>query len=1197
MTESVAEKAMYLRSIELVGFKSFVLPTKLEFGPGMAAIVGPNGCGKSNIVDAIRWVLGEQSAKTLRGAKMEDFIFNGTDDRKPLGLAEVSITFADCEKALGTEYNEMTVTRRVYRSGEGEYFINRTLCRLKDIQRLFMNTGIGTSSYSIMEQGRIDQILSSRPEDRREVFEEASGITKFKADKREAVRKLEQTEANLLRLADVITEVKRQIVSLQRQAGKARRFKVLREELRALDMFSARERIGAADKETDSLKARLTAFSDQLEAAHADLQQIEQRNAALRRQLSNTDGEIEALMGAHSEAQTRLNRAQDTIRMNTERIAESRLLSEQEREDIARTSGHIKDQQKSLEKLESDLAKALSEHGAAEKKLREKTDAMTNLEGRLDSLRKLSDKLQAESVELESSYANLQNELMSMDSERKSDVVRRERLGAERVNLEKETAKYEERIAATAAAIKLLDKEAAHYAEAVAELERLSSLKNGEEAALRSDCLRHETQVAVLKARLEMSGGEAKTKESASGADLLLDEANPLRIDRAAILGRLSDELKIEPGYELPLQSVLRSWFDAVLVTQTEAALKVLEKLESHGKAAALLMVADAHLTSGSQHALPIRHGERLVNRIKCSAKLRPMVERLLGNAIVVDSVAAIPSPLPYGSVYVTRQGAVARGEGSMEFSVSDIMREAPELRRKLADLAQRIEAQGKAIEVVLRHKVELAAALAENRNRLDKQKHDLAVKEGERDMVCQEAARIRERLSTVTWEIEAIDKESGSTGNRKEDIAGQMEEAARRRAAAREQMEIKVRQLRAGDEERTVVSSELMEARLRSSELSQRVEFMGRQVEPARERLAELEDSVSRRSRDSVSRAETIARLEKEIEAARGEISTLEATAGDSETRLNAVRTGRQTLQTDVERLAAELEQKHAMSDEIRDLKADLEVKHAEARMKRQNLVDRLGADYGVTLEDVLKHPEPEWENGQRPEPDWIDTRIAELRAKIEAMGPVNLVAIEEYQQLEERHTFLNQQREDLLNSKRKLLIMINQINKTTSQMFADTFAQINANFDTMFRKLFNGGSAKLVLVDEEDMLESGIEIIARPPGKRLQNVSLLSGGERTMTAVSLLFAIYMVKPSPFCILDELDAPLDDSNIGRFVKILQDFLHQSQFLVITHNQRTIAAGDVLYGVTMEEKGVSKVVSLKFPERKQEEDLQAAAVN
>ncbi len=1191
---------MYLKSLELVGFKSFAERTRLEFEPGMTAIVGPNGCGKSNISDAIRWVLGEQSAKALRGAKMEDCIFNGTETHKPLSMAEVSITLADCEKALGTEFNEVTITRRVFRTGEGEYFINKTPCRLKDIQRLFMDTGIGTNSYSLMEQGRIDQILSSRPEDRREVFEEASGITKFKTDKKEAIRKLEHTEANLIRLADIIREVRRQIISLQRQAGKARRYKELREKLRGYDIYATRERLNLFSQEIGTLESRLSSVTEQEEAVRADVDRNEQQAAQTRAELNAFEKEISDAMEAAVQARNELDRARETIGINQDRIRELKDLSERDTRDCEEARNRLDQHRVSLQELLAQLKDIIAARDLAEKDLQGQNEQLVKLDAELDQSRKGLHELGTESVDLESRFSKLQNELYTLDAQERTSAIRKERLAAEQAELQRSVETYAARQSEMDKNLQSLRDEVDAVARRIKDL----TARRGNKAQAISDIQKEKSdlqaRIAARKAQIELlSRNDAKAEGFPGGARALLDAESGLEVNRAVILGSLAEHIQAEPAYRTAVEAALRAWLDAVVISDDAFAMEILQALQARADGAARMVSlrcrapAPATFIEGP--------GSRLIDHIQCPDEIRPLIERLLHNVRVVDQLVEIPLPLRPEAVYVSRTGAVIRGSGSFELwmpgagEVNPVARQHTliEWSQELATLENQRDELDRNLSVLLSDEQTFNESIEQARFQLEENQKKLSQSEGENHIISQGAAQARERSETVTWELSALKEQQASGGDRRSSIHEEMENIRTRQADVRSAIHSRTESLHALEQARAERAAEVTEHRVRFAERRQEVEHISTRKEPLEARIKELESLIANRSDGILSYQTRIQELETAIRNTESKLQPLQDEATRLSEQLETARRRRSEKAAALAGCDAILHEKRSMLDDIRNRKSQIDVELAEQRIRRQNLVDRISAEYRVTPEQMAAEPEPVWENDQKLDRDALETVIAEIRAKIEAMGPVNLVAIEEHRELEERFTFLSRQQDDLVNAKTQLMELIRKINKTTTEMFFQTFQQVNTNFQDMFKKLFGGGSAKLVLVNEEDVLESGIEIIARPPGKKLQTVSLLSGGERTMTAVALLFSLYMVKPSPFCMLDELDAALDESNINRFIKVLQGFLESSQFVVITHNRQTIAAAECLYGVTMEQNGVSKIVSVKFSQHEKKDNAPA----
>lgn len=1186
---------MYLKSLEIIGFKSFADKTKLEFEPGMTAIVGPNGCGKSNVADSLRWVLGEQSAKALRGAKMEDVIFNGTDNHKPLGMAEVSLCLADCEKALGTDYNEVTVTRRVFRTGEGQYFINKTPCRLKDIQRLFMDTGIGTNAYSLMEQGRIDKILSSHPEDRRAVFEEASGITKFKADKREAMRKLEQTEANLLRLEDVVKEVKRQIISLQRQAGKAKRYQELHGRLREFDLFATRERMSALDQEISTLEATLATLTQRDNAARAEIEQAEAKATELRNQIEQAESLMREAMEASVQARTELDRVRELSRHNAERIIEMQTLAARDTKDAEEAKSRREQHEVNAQEQRVKLARAAQDRETAERELAEHVARLAEAEKAVDEAGKLLHRLRSEQVDLDMQLANLQNELNALDARERNNALRRERLATEHAETQRAVELYEHRLAEMVTRLANLRDEAENTRVRLDLLQNQRKDKTASLANLKQTLSDLRAQEAAKKARIELlDASREQRKGFSSGARALLDPKSKLQVNRSLILGPMAEQIQIEPAAQTALEAALRPWLDAIVVEGDAGALGILSEMERQSSGAVRLIATRATVEQR------VVKGRRLLDLVKTTDPVRAALERIIGNVILVDQASDIPATLEPGLTYATRKGALISASGTAEIWRRDESQDNPlarqqalaEWKNQLNEVQAQMAAHEGSIRQLQQEESSVEQAISDARKELEEKRRTLNLAEGENQAFAQEAKQARERAETVAWELKSIEEQHHTGDDRRTRLTSEMDGKRRRQDEVRSSISARTDALRDLEQNRSQCLNETGDRRVRFSETRQSAQSLEATIGQLTIRINELTSLIEERSRGVITYQTRIADLQAAVAEADAKVAPLEEQASVQAKRLDSLKQQREEVAASLHGLESALRTQRDQLEDLRKQRSQAEVELAQQRMRRQNLVDRITGEYRITVEQVASAPEPAWDDESRPDRDTLETLIAELRTKIEAMGAVNLVAIEEHRELEERYQFLTQQQTDLVNAKDQLMEMIKQINKTTTEMFAQTFELVNANFQKLFTKLFGGGTAKLVLIDEGDVLESGIEIIARPPGKKLQTVSLLSGGERTMTAVALLFALYEVKPSPFCVLDELDAALDEANIGRFVKTVQDYLVNSQFVVITHNRQTIAAARALYGVTMEQQGVSKIVSVKFSENETREKKQ-----
>ena len=912
---------MYLKQLDVIGFKSFADKTRLTFEPGLIAIVGPNGCGKSNVSDSIRWVLGEQKPTALRCSKLSDVVFNGTDTRKPLGMAEVSITFADCEKELGTDYHEVTITRRVYRDGSGEYFINKQASRLKDVQHLFMGTGIGTSSYSVMAQGQIDAILSSKPEDRRAVFEEAAGITKFKADRKEALRKIEQTEQNLLREQDVLREMKRQIGSLQRQVGKAQKYKELRDELKGLDIYVSKRKIHGFDQELEQNAQNRNEVDKAISEAQEVVAAAEQTAQDLHQQIHELEERLQSLASQQAAAEGAYQRANEVIGVNAQRVEEYKSFAARDRIEVEGAKRALEDVRMQSESLE------------------QKTQLLT------DSLLTARDALaDAESV--------------FNASQKRMDELR----------------------------------------------------------------------VSVQTARTESVQFEREANE------------------------RREELMKLKVRYE---QDALD---------------------DEESVAATIGGVGDA--------------GRRLVDCVVVADACRDEVEETLGLVCIAPGAPAIKA------AFVAREG------------------------------------------------------------------------------------RLELRVPKSSFEA---GKENADALAALQEMSVRVEEATAKRDALLNRIESDTEELRILEISNVQESQRLTERRIAVSQMEQELSFVGQQGETAKNRREELERAIAGREEGIRGYEDSIARLAEESGGLLDQLGELREKAAGFVDLINDERGKRAAMLERISAADQEVASRRAQLDQARDFKSKLEVQAAELQMRRQNVYEHLQDEYGLFADAVMREPDPEWKKGVVPPLEELEGTVGRLQAEIAALGPVNMVAIDECRELEERYAKEKAQEEDLQAARTQLLELIGNLNDTSGNMFRTTFETANKNFQTMFTRLFGGGEAKLVLLEnEEDPLECGIDIIARPPGKRPQSVTLLSGGERTMTAVALLFSIFMIKPAPFCMLDELDAALDDANIGRFVEQLKEFLKQSQFLIITHNQHTIAGSDLVYGVSQQEKGVSRVISMKL---------------
>lgn len=1206
---------MYLKSLTALGFKSFADKTNLNFVPGVAAIVGPNGCGKSNISDAIRWVLGEQSAKALRGGEMADVIFNGTDYRKAMGMAEVSLTIGDVDgehlKAAGVEvaFNEVTVTRRVFRDGGSEYFINKVPCRLKDIQQLFMGTGMGRSSYSIMAQGNITQIISSKPDDRRLVFEEAAGITKFKAQKKETLRKLEYTDQNLLRVSDLIREVKRQIGSLQRQAGKARRYKQILTELQHLDTQLARHQYDVLITDIREREEGLTKLRIETEVCSESVLRGENELHQLREQLGELEQELHQAQQHGLELGGHIERSEHRIHFNQERLNELDAQNAKARTDITQAEERRAMAQQELEGVTARLneaAAALAEH---RKGLEARRDAVQAVERELSGKQEELRKAQADLFAMAQQLGRARNEINALDLQKQGNIVRMEKLASEKVQLEEEKARLEARIAEFAANVEAekltIQNSRGTVEERQARLrqlqEELNSAAQALDQVLRQQAENRSRLNVLQQLQHDYEGFGAGTQAILKGSE--------------GVLGTLTDRIKVADENISAIETALGHNLQLVLVENPTVAEQIVTTLTANKKGRASLAALD--LSALGAEPLPEIFPANVVSAfslVRADESVQPLIRKLLARTCVAPDLATATNAWRESSGYfdfvtpagevLSRAGVFTGGSGNASgkpaSSVLARRNQIEELTAVLNQLTEQVTEASRRKGAIQSEQTALQAGLEQARTELRSREVAIATTQGEFNALQSSLRNLSQKIETVSYEHQRLAGQDQEGMEKRNALAGKISELEGRERDFQQQVSEFTSGLETLRQQRDSANAALTEVKVALATDEQVASSFRQQQSALQNRLRELEQLVqSRRSEVSsfVTRRE---QFEREIQDSHARIETLQHQREQVNSQIADLATQKESQETDIQTREENLREARRRLAELQQRRGTIDVELAQKNMSVENLKQRVQEKYQINLADVrsecititiadegparVETISPEEMATRGLATDWsaIAEQVTALQRRLDEIGPVNLVAIEEYEETEQRYNFLTQQNDDLVKAKEQLLEALNKINSQTREMFAETFAKIRDNFQKMFVEIFGGGKADLVLVNEGDVLESGIDIVARPPGKQLQSISLLSGGEQTMTAVALLFSIYQVKPSPFCVLDELDAPLDESNINRFIKILQRFLEHSQFIIITHNKRTIGMADVLYGVTMEEHGVSKIVSVKF---------------
>ena len=1297
-----------LKKLQILGFKSFCDRTELKFhGDGVAAIIGPNGCGKSNIADAISWVLGEQSAKTLRGSRMEDVIFAGTRDRKPTGMAEVSLTLIDPESSganqpteieirdempadeghltddwdeaairartaaetetavedaqpgrleeveiprskiqaismafpedepifalalpahnvtppatqasIGTpaphvvlkirrrkfnqqqfHHGEIHVTRRLFRSGDSEYLLNGKLCRLRDIQELFMGTGLGPESYALIEQGRIGQILSSRPTDRRAILEEAAGITKFKTKKRLAEARLEDAKANLARINDIFDEVTRQMNSLKRQASKAERYARLREEMRAKLRLVLASKFTVLEHESTEIDAQLNALAEEMRHRSETVQQFEAEHAEGTQRGYAIDKELRENRDRISQIAMEIDRAQARRRHNEERCAELLVRAASAEAELAQAQHRLTGIEAERESNRQTLESAAGELAAAQSELllcqQDAATAAANVaenERRQEETRvtifdtvSVASRLRNQLAQAEERLAGADRETRRLEAEIASANVQIEAFGGQRGQLALEFETVTQRLSGITGEI--------------SQLRRLIESKKQEESQGKAhlDVLRAEFATALGK----KGSLEAVIAEHGYSTESVrrLFQSGVMQSGLAPV-GVLADFLEVEPKFERVVEDFLRDELNYVVVKSWDAADEGLRMLRTDvdGRATFLVHPEDAqakfsfvldeaaHSAPPAAQIVPLKHTIRVLNGFGKS--LEVVLPKLRDGYIVPESDIARGLALENPDAFflsqsgecfhnVTVTGGKQRTEGplSMKRELREVLRQLEELERALREEETRVMTLGREIK-------EFTSLL----DRLEGEKREAerqAMTSGHMlQQLESEMSRVNERLNVSKLELKRL----------------AAERAEQEGIVCTRQSEIEVLDLRRIELEQLLATAQesLVSLRQRREEAattaSQRaarvatMEERHRSASAVLERIESLFLEMSQRVQALTSQIESSAaeKLHRETES-----QQLEQHAAELEAERNAAQTREGLLQFEIEQLRArqqEIEEslRHSrlLLDQARDRRGELSAAIAKLQSDAQHMcetcLNELGIERAVLMADSTLTPVI----GEQLAAE--DQAYHEMRAKLDGMGPVNMMALEEYKETSERHAFLETQRKDLVTSIENTTATIKEIDQVSRQKFEEAFSKINENFQATFKKLFGGGHAFMKLTDEENSAESGIDVVASPPGKRLQNVLLLSGGEKALTALSLLVGIFQYTPSPFCILDEVDAPLDEANIGRFTELVREMSVQTQFVLITHSKKTMSIAPVLYGVTMQEPGVSKLVSVRF---------------
>ena len=1179
---------MYLKSIEVYGFKSFANKITFRFHNGITGIVGPNGSGKSNVADAVRWVLGEQRIKQLRGASMQDVIFSGTETRKPLSYAYVAITLDNADHQLAIDYDEVTVARRIYRSGESEYLINGSACRLKDVNELFYDTGIGKEGYSIIGQGQIDKILSGKPEERRELFDEAAGIVKFKRRKYAAQKKLEDEKANLVRVNDILSELEKQVAPLEKQSETAKIYLKKKEELKTLDvnMFllehnrlkeqlsAAEEKYASAAGELESTGKKYESIKEEYEKIEKDIEMLEQTIEQARTSLTDTsvlrgklEGEINVLkeqLHSAGENEQHLKRRQASVQAEIDAKNLDRDKIQQEKQEI--------DEQVAEITAERDKVHAALEQ--VQNRIQELNDSIENgkntIIGELNQRATIKSKLGRYDTMLEQ-IAIRKAELNSRLLRVKSDEAAREDSIRQ---LEKQFEEVTQVLAAMNKQTESMEKELVGLRETLA----------GKDAALREA----QEQYHQEKSRLDALSNLTERYEGYGGSVKRVMEQKDTE---KGIIGVVADIIKVEKRYETAIETALGGNIQNIVTDNEETAKRMIGFLKKIklGRATFLPLTS---ITNPQEFKNPEALKEKGVigmadGLVNTEERYRNVARAMLGRIVVVDNVdnaVKIARKFDYGIRMVTLEGellvpggAISGGAFKNNSNLLGRRREIEELEKKTEKLLEAVKTFGKEIEETKERRnklrLEIEAHKAEiQRKFLEQNTVRLNVEAAKEKMEEAEAGS-----RSLKNEEQEIEKQILDIKGSKEEIKRELEESEKQEKAAEERIAACQKELEERREEETESAAKVSEWDMKVEKMlqtqgfqQQNVDRISGEIKRFEAELAEIEDGLLDNVHNVEEKTKNISEIEKTIAASH-------TTQEQSKQELSGNIARKEELSAKQKNFFAERE---ALAEQMTSL--DKEVYRLNAQKEKfeeamETQINYMWDEYEITLSDAASI-----RNEEMTDLSAMKREITSLKEQIKKLGDVNVNAIEDYKNLMERYTFLKNQHDDLVEAEKTLEGIITELDTAMRKQFQEKFGEINREFDKVFKELFGGGKGSLELMEDEDILEAGIRIIAQPPGKKLQNMMQLSGGEKALTAIALLFAIQNLKPSPFCLLDEIEAALDESNVGRFAKYLHKLTKNTQFIVITHRRGTMEKADRLYGITMQEKGVSALVSVNL---------------
>ena len=1179
---------MYLKRIEMQGFKSFADKTVLEFKPGITTVIGPNGSGKSNISDAIRWVLGEQSMKSLRGAKSEDIIFAGTQARKSLGFAEVSIVIDNNDNKLPIEYSEVTVTRKIYRSGETGYFINKVPCRLKDILELFMDTGIGKDGYSIIGQGKIDEILSNKSEDRRHIFEEAAGIVKYRTRKQESEKKLEQTKLNLLRINDILAEIEANIEPLKLQSDKAKQFLDLREELKSIEVGLFIYNINTYKEKLEQLVKDEDIITSQKEAEDSKMEALQASKEELRQDVDDITAQIENMQNIGFESSNKIEKINSEIGISNERIQNNNANKQRLETEILEVKSRIeelKEEQKqklekktnltsNKEKFEKELAEKEAELAELSKKLSAKE---LEIEGKKQIVQNNIDKKYEFAAEINTqdvNYENLEkhkkqlkNEIDSVISELDSTRYGKNEISKGFYDIESKRNIAVEKLEKSVQAKEQNMQKLKQYEDEISKLTYTQRMKQA----------RHQFLIETEKEK----EGYNKTVKS-----LLVACDKDSNLNKG-IHGVLANLISVEKEYETAIEMCLGQSLQNIVTSTEQDAKKMIEYLRTNSLGRASFLPI-ASVQGKKLDKLTKMDGVIGIasDLVKCKKEYEQIILSLLGRTVVVedmDTAIALAKKDKYSFRIVTLKGDIISSSGSI--SGGSVQTKTVNIlgrSREIEDLEKELKKLEKQIADKTAEKEEYASSIGDSIEETAKLEKELQEIEIVYATEKQKMVAVEENITRLENRLAKLKEEVTQTEKQKEENRLLKEQKETEIQTLTQQIEelnkvIEEFALNNKDNQKYIddLNFDITNLKISVTSFDESESSIEEMVERISQDIKNNEQSIENKNQNILAINEENTKLEQTITEYNAQIEQIKQEVTNSGTKVEELKQERIAKNEKLVNTENEIQSQFSTLESLKEQIIKLDVKKTKLEQDLQQVVESLWNEYELTPNSTEEYQKP---NNVAT----AQKQVNSLRNKIKDLGSINIDSIEEYKKTKERYDFMSEQRLDLENTASKLRKIIGDMTTTMQNQFKEKFELINKNFNEVFTELFNGGKAELILENEENILECGIDIRVQPPGKKLQNMMLLSGGEKAFTAIALLFAILKINPAPFCILDEIEAALDDVNVYRFAEYLKKFCKQTQFLVITHRKGTMEAGDSVYGVTMEENGISKLLSIKL---------------